>query len=138
MRSKTVDRLLKNTPKDVEIFVDWYADLVVRINELLRDNKISKKELAEKLEKSPSEISKWLNGEHNFTLRSLAKLSAELGEPLLEVPKRKTKTEFIADGFICRVHTFVSYTKVDIKTPTQVWQLAEETTAFNELSYAAG
>jgi transcriptional regulator with XRE-family HTH domain len=85
MRSKTVDRLLKSTPKDVEIFVDWYADLVVRINQLLRENDISKKELAEKMDKKPSEISKWLSGEHNFTLRSLAKLSVELGEPLMEV-----------------------------------------------------
>ena len=51
MRSKTVDRLLKSTPKDVEIFVDWYADLVVRINQLLRENNISKKELAEKMDK---------------------------------------------------------------------------------------
>lgn len=95
MRSKTLDRLLKNIPKDVEIFVDWYADLVVRINQLLRENDLSKKELAEKLDKSPSEISKWLSGDHNFTLRSLAKLSAELGEPLLEVPKRKSQTNFI-------------------------------------------
>jgi transcriptional regulator with XRE-family HTH domain len=91
MRSKTVDRLLKSTPKDVEIFVDWYADLVVRINQLLRENNINKKELAERMDKKPSEISKWLNGEHNFTLRSLAKLSAELGENLFEVPKRKAK-----------------------------------------------
>ena len=91
MRSKTVDRLLKSTPKDVEIFVDWYADLVVRINQLLRENNINKKELAEKMDKKPSEISKWLSGEHNFTLRSLAKLSAELGENLFEVPKRKAK-----------------------------------------------
>ena len=91
MRSKTVDKLLKSTPKDVEIFVDWYADLVVRINQLLRENNINKKELAEKMDKKPSEISKWLSGEHNFTLRSLAKLSAELGENLFEVPKRKAK-----------------------------------------------
>jgi transcriptional regulator with XRE-family HTH domain len=89
MKSKTVDRLLNNTPKDVEIFVDWYADLVVRINELLRENNINKKELAEKLGKKPSEISRWFSGDHNFTLRSLAKLSAELGEPLLVVPERK-------------------------------------------------
>lgn len=94
MRSKTVDRLLKSTPKDVKIFVDWYADLVVRINQLLRENDITKKELAEKLDKKPSEISKWLSGEHNFTLRSLAKLSSELGEPLLEVPKKIARTEF--------------------------------------------
>ncbi len=92
MRSKTVDILLKSTPKDVEIFVDLYADLVVRINQLLREKAITKKELAEKLDKNPSEIYKWLGGEHNFTLRSLTKLSAELGEPLLEVPKRKAQT----------------------------------------------
>jgi transcriptional regulator with XRE-family HTH domain len=87
MKSKTVERLLNNTPEDVKIFVDLYADLVVRINQILRDKKLSQKELAERLDKKPSEISKWLNGDHNFTLRSLSKLQAELGETLLEVPK---------------------------------------------------
>lgn len=133
---KVFQRVLDNTPKDVEIFVDWYADLVVRINQLLRENDISKKELAEKLDKRPSEISKWMNGEHNFTLRSLAKLSAELGEPLLEVPKRKTQTEFVEDGFICKVHTFVSYTKMKTNTTGNVWQLAEDTKPYNELNNA--
>ncbi|HNR06948.1 MAG TPA: helix-turn-helix transcriptional regulator [Saprospiraceae bacterium] len=136
MRSKVVDRLLKSIPKDVEIFVDWYADLVVRINQLLHEKNISKKELAEKLDKNPSEISKWLSGEHNFTLRSLAKLSAELGEPLLEVPKKKAQTEFVEGGFICRVHTFVSYTKIDAKTTDKVWQLAEEIEPYKALSNA--
>lgn len=89
MRSKTVDKLIKNTPEDVRIFVDLYAALVVKINRILQEKGISKKALAKKMDKSPSEISKWLNGEHNFTLRSIAKLQAELGEPLLEVPKTK-------------------------------------------------
>ncbi|MGJ7033690.1 helix-turn-helix domain-containing protein [Niabella hirudinis] len=133
MRSKTVDRLLKSTPKDVEIFVDWYADLVVRINQLLKEQGINKKELAEKLDKKPSEISKWLGGEHNFTLRSLAKLSAELGVPLLEVPKQKARAEFTVDGFICRVHTFVSYTRHNKKADNSAWQFAEETEPFNEV-----
>ena len=136
MRSKTVDRLLKSTPKDVKIFVDWYADLVVRINQLLRENDITKKELAEKLDKKPSEISKWFSGEHNFTLRSLAKLSSELGEPLLEVPKKIARTEFIEDGFMCRVHTFVSYTKLDTKISDKAWQPAEKAEPYNELSNA--
>jgi len=136
MRSKVFQRILDNTPKDVDIFVDWYADLVVRINQLLRENNISKKKLAEKMDKKPSEISKWLSGEHNFTLRSLAKLSVELGEPLLEVPKKKTQTEFVEDGFICRLHTFVSYTKIDTNTSGKIWQFAEETEPYNELSNA--
>lgn len=136
MRSKVLQRILDNTPKDVEIFVDWYAELVVRINELLHERNITKKELAENLNKKPSEISKWLSGEHNFTLRSLAKLSAELGEPLLEVPKKKAQVKFVEEGFICRVHTFVSYIKVETETAGKVWQRAEETEQLNELSNA--
>lgn len=127
MRSKTVDRLLKSTPKDVEVFVDLYADLVVRINQLLREKGITKKELAAKLEKSPSEISKWLNGEHNFTLRSLAKLSAELGEQLLEVPKRKTQATFIK-GYGHSVYTFVVYKNSGTKNESKTiqWQQANK------------
>lgn len=134
MRSKTVDRLLKNTPKDVEIFVDLYADLVVRINELLREKGMTKKDLAEKLDKKPSEISKWMNGEHNFTLRSLAKLSAELGESLLEVPKKKSDTVFVEDGFVCKVHTFVSYKKLETVTTNKIWQIPVASVQSNAFS----
>ena len=136
MRNKVFQRILDNTPNDVEIFVDWYADLVVRINQLLHKNNINKKELAAKMDKSPSEISKWLNGEHNFTLRSLAKLSAELGEPLLKVTKHKEQAEFLNDGFICKVNSFVSYPMLDSKISGKVWQMAEEIESYNELNHA--
>ena len=94
MRSKVLQRILDKTPTDVEIFVDKYTDLVLRINQILREKGYSQKNLADKLDKRPSEIHKWLNGDHNFTLRSIAKLEAELGEILLEVPTRKPKIEF--------------------------------------------
>jgi len=90
MRSKILQEILDETPKDVEIFVDKYTDLVIRINQILREKGYTQKSLANKLDKSPSEIHKWLSGDHNFTLRSIAKLEAELGETLLEVPVRKT------------------------------------------------
>jgi transcriptional regulator with XRE-family HTH domain len=134
MRSKIFQRILDSTPKEVEIFVDWYADLVVRINQLLLEKNISKKQLAENLEKKPSEISKWLSGEHNFTLRSLAKLSAELGEPLLEVPKRKTQTEFIG-GYSRSIHTFVSYKKIEAPNTSSIkeWQQAKELNTYSNV-----
>lgn len=90
MRSKVFQRILDKTPEDVKIFTRHYGDLVVRINSLLKEKGYTQKDLAEKLNKKPSEISKWLKGEHNFTLRSLAKLEAELGAPLLYVPRTKT------------------------------------------------
>lgn len=37
-----------------------------------------------------TQINKWLIGEHNFTLRSLGKLEAELGDTTINVPHTKS------------------------------------------------
>ena len=60
-----------------------YTDIVLRINQLLQDKGYTQKDLADKMNKKPSEISKWLKGNHNLTLKTLAKLEAELGEPII-------------------------------------------------------
>lgn len=86
MRANFLQEVIDETPKDVEIFMRWYADLTVRITRALKEKGISQKELAESLGKKPSEISKWLTGEHNFTLRSLAKLQSELEVDLIQIP----------------------------------------------------
>lgn len=136
MRSKILQRILNETPKETEIFIDWYADLVLRINQILREKKITQKALAEKMDKKPSEISKWLGGEHNFTLRSLAKLSAELGEPLLLVPKKQAPPDYVEDGVLVKHHIFVSRTQQHKITEAKNWQLAGAVKDMDELSYA--
>ena len=90
MKSKVAERMMAKMPEDIKIFVDKYADIVVRINQLLKEKGFTQKKLAEKMDKKPSEISKWLGGNHNFTLRSIARLEAELGENILYVPRRIT------------------------------------------------
>jgi ribosome-binding protein aMBF1 (putative translation factor) len=95
MRSKVADRIMAKMPEETKIFVDKYADIVVRVNQLLKEKGLNQKKLAGMLEKKPSEIHKWLSSEHNFTLRSIAKLEAELGETILYVPARKTTTAYI-------------------------------------------
>ena len=87
MRSKAVHRILDRTPLETKIFVRKYAELVLRINQVLEAKGINRKELAEKLGKRPSEISKWLNGDHNLTLKTIARLEAELGVELWYVPQ---------------------------------------------------
>ena len=47
---------------------------------------MTQKDLADKLNKKPSEINKWLKGEHNYTLKSIARLQVELGEAIIAVP----------------------------------------------------
>jgi transcriptional regulator with XRE-family HTH domain len=88
MRSKIAKRIVEETPAEIKIFVKKYGDIVVRAHQVLKEKGITQKELATRLDKSPSEISKWLSGNHNLTLRSIAKLEAELGTDLIYVPKK--------------------------------------------------
>lgn len=93
MRSKIACRILAETPEETKIFVNLYADILVRIKQLLKEKGHTQKSFAEKLEKRPSEINKWLTGNHNLTLKSIAKMQAELGEPIIYVPKRVAFSE---------------------------------------------
>jgi transcriptional regulator with XRE-family HTH domain len=88
MRSTAAERIMAKASKEDEIFIRLYADIVVRINQVLKEKGMSQKDFAESMDKKPSEINKWLKGDHNFTLRSLAKVMAELDEVLLYVPKQ--------------------------------------------------
>jgi transcriptional regulator with XRE-family HTH domain len=110
MRSKAAERIMQRVPEETKIFVRWYGDLIVRINEILNEKGWTQKELSERLDKKPSEISKWLNGEHNFTLKSLAKLQAELGAEILEVPHKKKTVAFI-DGYTVSTRQLTVYKK---------------------------
>ena len=95
MRSKVAKRILEETPEEVRIFVRQYTNIVVRIKQLMAEKGYTQKDLAEKMNKKPSEINKWLKGNHNLTLKTLAKLEAELGEPIIftskELAGKKTK-----------------------------------------------
>jgi len=85
-RNQALRSALQEVPEDVKIFVRRQVDMARRIREIMESNNLTQKSLAKRLSKQESEISKWLSGEHNLTLRSLAKLEAALGEPILEVP----------------------------------------------------
>lgn len=89
MRSKVAKRIQDETPEEVRIFVRQYTDIVVRINELMQVRGYTQKDLAQRMQKKPSEINKWLKGNHNLTLKTLAKLEAELGEPIIFIPGQK-------------------------------------------------
>ena len=56
-----------------------------RLDFLMRQKGLSKKQLADAIGKRPSEITRWLSGEHNFTISTLAMLSAYFGQPIISV-----------------------------------------------------
>lgn len=56
-----------------------------RLDFLMKEKGLSKKQLADAIGKRPSEITRWLSGEHNFTISTLAMLSSFFGQPIISV-----------------------------------------------------
>jgi transcriptional regulator with XRE-family HTH domain len=72
---------------EVKRFVDHSFEVVNKIHEILEKQGKSQRDLANLLGKNESEISKWMQGTHNFTLKSLAKIESVLGEDLFKILK---------------------------------------------------
>lgn len=98
--------------KEIErVQVETKFNLASNIESFLKNKGISKSEFAAKMGKSPSEISKWLSGKHNFTIDTLLEiahaLKVDIGEllkykpaPLFEtkIKVHKKKTEETPEG----------------------------------------
>lgn len=77
MKNITDNKLYKRL-SSIPAFIKNYnrisMDIAAALDDLLKDKGWKQKELAKILGKNESEISKWLNGKHNFTIKSIAKL----------------------------------------------------------------
>lgn len=70
---------------DVKMELDMSFALADKIDAILREKNISQKQLAKKMGKTEAEVSRWLGGTHNFTIRTIAKISDALGVKLLTI-----------------------------------------------------
>jgi transcriptional regulator with XRE-family HTH domain len=61
---------------------------------------MTQKDLADLLGKKESEISKWMTGTHNFTIRSIAKIERALNVSIFDIEKKKQ-----SDGEILKANT---------------------------------
>ncbi|MDE5743881.1 MAG: helix-turn-helix transcriptional regulator [Bacteroidales bacterium] len=80
------DECLASVPNDVKMELDMSFAIADKIDVILREKNISQKQLANKMGKTEAEVSRWLGGTHNFTLRTIAKISDALGVKLLAIP----------------------------------------------------
>ena len=69
--------------------------IAARIEDILQELNWRKKDLAEKLGKQPSEITRWLSGTHNFTINILADIETATGRKIIQVVERQTASRVI-------------------------------------------
>lgn len=81
--SDKFQQMLSSVPQDITTEIDLSFAIATEIEALMCEKGLSKKQFAEALGKKPSEITKWLSGQHNFTIRTLAMLSNFFGTPII-------------------------------------------------------
>ena len=65
--------------------VQLSADIIARIDAILKEKHMTQRDLAHKMGRSEAVISRWTTGLPNLTLKSIAEISAALEEPLIHV-----------------------------------------------------
>lgn len=91
--------LNENGKPEIARLVEKNLALTEKINSILKERGIQKGQFAESLGKRPSEISKWLSGTHNLTLKSITKMESVLGVDLINI-ERITEIKYIYLGSI--------------------------------------
>jgi len=74
---------LSGVSNDVKAEVDLSFAIVDRIDAVLKGKGMTQKELADALGKKESEVSRCMHGTHNFTIRTLIRISNVIGIPIV-------------------------------------------------------
>lgn len=89
-RSRIVSDLLSEITPVEKMQTSTKMTLAARLDDLITSRGWGKSEFAEKVNKNPSEITKWLSGTQNFTIDTLSEIAVALGMSVAELfaPKR--------------------------------------------------
>ncbi len=82
---KEYDEIVGAIPSYIKAEGDLEFAISTRIYDLMTQKGLSKAEFARAVGKRPCEITKWLSGQHNFTLATLAMLSTFFCQPIISV-----------------------------------------------------
>ena len=92
--NRIMDEIRSTITPEMKLQMEMSVAIANRIYEILEAKGMTQKELAQKLGKIETEVSRWLSGTHNLTLSTICKISAALGEEIVIVPKLALEPEF--------------------------------------------
>ncbi len=87
--SSLISELLAESSPLEKAQVNNRMELAAKLEDLITQRKWSKKEFAKRVNKHPSEITKWLSGTHNFTTDILTEISVVLEISLSDLFAKK-------------------------------------------------
>jgi len=83
--SELFHQALSEVPNDLKIQIDLSWAISDKLAAILEERGMSQRDFAKAVGKTDTEVSRWLGGTHNFTLKTIAKISSVLGCDLISV-----------------------------------------------------
>ena len=77
--------MVSQVPPEIKEEINLSFAISNKIESLMQERGLSKKQFADQLGKRPSEITRWLSGQHNFTVSTLVMLSTFFGKSIISV-----------------------------------------------------
>ncbi len=77
--------MVSQVPPEIKEEINLSFAISNKIDALMQERGLSKKQFADQIGKRPSEITRWLSGQHNFTVSTLAMLSTFFGKSIISV-----------------------------------------------------
>lgn len=84
--SEMFQQEIAKVPIDLRLELDLSFAIADKIDAILKKKGMTQKEFAKKMNKTEAEVSRWLSGTHNFTLKTIAKITAVIGESIVIIP----------------------------------------------------
>lgn len=75
----------KNIPNELKIQIDLSFAIADKIASVFKEQGMTNKEFAKLVGKTEAEVSRWLGGTHNFTLKTIARISSALDCEIIKV-----------------------------------------------------
>lgn len=98
-----LDTILSNIDKKRAKNMERRMMLAVKIAEGIKKKGLSQKEFAEKMCKRPSEISKWLKGDHNFTTSTLFDIEDVLDIHIMDLNEQEEYSKPIKQQIVLSI-----------------------------------
>lgn len=92
IHNKLFQECLAAVPEERKAEFELSFAIADRIAEVLRQKGMTQRDLAQKLGKRESEISKWLTGRHNFTTSTIARIALALDAQIINVTSTRYDT----------------------------------------------
>ncbi len=123
-----IDSILAQAPKENLHFIDRAMEITEQIFQILESKGYNQKNFAEILGKSEAEVSKWLSGYHNFTLRSLTLIESKLEKNIFSTSIGE-RYDAAKDGMVVyKVYSTLNNTKSQEQIGQDKWyQIASNT-----------